>query len=177
MLLFYANLYAKIRQTLSGANTDIFREKNPAPRMPRIKIDTPSRFVFSTQIPVRIDDINYGCHLGHDSVLTLTHEARVRFLTAHGYTEGDIEGVGIIMGDVGITYSSEAFYGDVIKISIGVGEYGNHFCELIYLLLNEKSGKEIARVKTSLVFFDYKERKTVRMPEEFRKKIIHELEQ
>ena len=140
--------------------------------MSRIKIDLPSKFVFSTQIPIRIDDINYGSHLGHDSVLTLSHEARVRFLTKHGYTEGDIEGVGIIMGDVGITYSSEAFYGDVREISIGIGEYGNHFLELIYALVNEKSGKEVARVKTSLVFFDYKERKTVRMPEEFRKKII-----
>lgn len=145
--------------------------------MSRIKIDIPSKFVFSTQIPIRIDDINYGSHLGHDSVLTLTHEARVRFLTTHGYTEGDIEGVGIIMGDVGITYSSEAFYGDVIEISIGIGEHGNHFCELVYVLVNEKSGKEVARVKTSLVFFDYKKRKTVRMPEEFRRKIIPEAEQ
>ncbi|MXZ13067.1 MAG: thioesterase [Candidatus Dadabacteria bacterium] len=144
--------------------------------MSRIKIDIPSRFVFSTQIPIRIDDINYGSHLGHDSVLTLTHEARVRFLTTHGYTEDNIEGVGIIMGDVGITYSSEAFYGDVLEISIGIGEYGNHFCELVYVLVNEKSGKEVARVKTSLVFFDYKERKTVRMPEEFRRKIIPETE-
>ncbi len=145
--------------------------------MSRIKIDLPDRFVFSTQIPIRIDDINYGSHLGHDSVLTLAHEARVRFLTTHGYTEGNIEGVGIIMGDVGITYSSEAFYGDVIKISIGIGEYGNHFLELIYVLINEKSGKEIARVKTSLVFFDYEERKTVRMPEEFRKEIISKAEE
>lgn len=153
----------------------IYSKRKPT-KMPRIKIDIPSRFVFSTQIPIRIDDINYGYHLGHDSVLTLTHEARVRLLVAHGYTEDDIEGVGIIMGDVGITYNSEAFYGDVIKISIGIGEYGNHFCELIYVLVNEKSGKEIARVKTSLVFFNYKERKTVRMPEEFREKIISEAE-
>lgn len=143
--------------------------------MPRIKIDLPSRFIFSTEIPIRIDDINYGSHLGHDSVLTLAHEARVRFLAAHGYTESNIEGVGIIMGDVGITYSSEAFYGDVMKISIGIGEYGTPFFELIYVLSNEKSCEEVARVKTSLVFFDYVNRKTVRMPEEFRKKIIFEL--
>ena len=141
-------------------------------KMSRIKIDIPSKFVFSTKIPIRIDDINYGYHLGHDSVLTLAHEARVRFLATHSYTEGDIEGAGIIMGDVGITYSSEAFYGDVMEISIGIGEYGNHFLELVYVLVNEKSAKEVARVKTSLVFFNYKERKPMRMPEEFRKKII-----
>lgn len=29
-------------------------------------------------------------------------------------------------------------------------EYGNHFFKLIYVLVNEKSGKEIVKVKTSL---------------------------
>ncbi len=140
--------------------------------MSRIRIELPSKSIFSTQIPIRIDDINYGSHMGHDSVLTLTHEARVRFLATHGYTEGDIEGAGIIMADLGVTYSSEAFYGDTIKIAMGIGDYGNNFFELIYILTNEKSDKEVARVKTSLVFFDYEERKTVRMPEEFQKKII-----
>ncbi len=142
--------------------------------MSRTKIDLPGRFVFSTEITIRIDDINYGWHLGHDSVLTLAHEARVRFLKKHGYAEHDIEGTGIIMGDAAIVYSSEAFYGDVIKISIAIGDFGNRFFELIYLLENEKTGKEVARVKTSIVFFDYEIRKTRQIPEEFRKKFLHD---
>lgn len=140
--------------------------------MPRTRIDLPDRFVFSTDITTRIYDINYGGHLGHDSVLTLAHEARVRFLAKHGYSEKNIDGVGLIMGDAAIVYSSEAFYGDVIRISIGIGDHGAPFFELLYLLVNEKSGNEVARVKTSLVFFDYEKRKTARMPEEFRKKVI-----
>lgn len=140
--------------------------------MSRIKIDLPDEFLFSTKITTRIYDINYGGHLGHDSVLTLAHEARVRFLAEHGYTEKDLGGVGLIMADAAIVYSSEAFYGDVIRISVGLGNHGNLFFELVYLLVNDKSEKEVARVKTSLVFFDYKNRKTARMPEGFRKKII-----
>ncbi|MCU0364969.1 MAG: hypothetical protein MUE93_04775 [Ignavibacteriaceae bacterium] len=39
--------------------------------MPRIKIETPDKFIFSTEIPIRITDINYGGHLGNDSLLSI----------------------------------------------------------------------------------------------------------
>ena len=54
--------------------------------MARIKIAVPPQFTFSTQIPVRITDINYGGHLGNDALLALLHEARVQFLRRYGYT-------------------------------------------------------------------------------------------
>ncbi|NIP29372.1 MAG: thioesterase [Candidatus Dadabacteria bacterium] len=137
--------------------------------MSRIKINLPDKYIFSTELPPRISDINYGGHLGHDSVLSLTHEARVRFLTEHNYTEMDIEGVGLIMSEVGITYKSETFYGDIVKIHIGVGELGKTYFEMIYFLENKKNNKEIARVKTRMVLFDYEQRKTMEIPKPFRK--------
>ena len=48
--------------------------------MSRIKLALPDRWTFSTELPVRISDINYGGHLGNDAVLALAQEARVRFL-------------------------------------------------------------------------------------------------
>ena len=65
--------------------------------MPRIKIKLPEKFIFRTEIPIRITDINYGGHLGNDSLLSIIHEARVRFLKSLGYSESNVEGVGIIM--------------------------------------------------------------------------------
>ena len=55
--------------------------------MARIKIDLPSKIAFSTNIPVRITDLNYGGHVGNDTVLTIIHEARMQFLANAGYTE------------------------------------------------------------------------------------------
>ena len=140
--------------------------------MPRIKIETPDNIIFTTEIALRISDINYGGHLGHDTILSLTHEARVRFLTQNNYTELDIEGVGLIMSDVGITYKSECFYGDIIKTDIGLGSLGKTNFELIYILSNTKNGNEVAKVMTRLVFFDYNARKTVQMPEKFKDILI-----
>ena len=65
--------------------------------MPRLKIDIPDNFAFETQIPIRITDLNYGGHLGNDKYLTLIHEARVQFLEHYGFSEMDVDGVGIIM--------------------------------------------------------------------------------
>jgi acyl-CoA thioester hydrolase len=67
--------------------------------MGRITIDWPQSFHFSTEVPVRIDDIDYGGHLGNDALLSILQEARVQMLKRHGWTELDIEGTGLIMSD------------------------------------------------------------------------------
>ena len=74
--------------------------------MARVTIDVPEQFPFSTDIPVRISDINYNNHLGHDSVIALIHEARVRFLNTHGFTELDIDGFGLVMIDLVVLYKA-----------------------------------------------------------------------
>ena len=139
--------------------------------MPRIKIELPEKFVFQTEIPVRITDINYGGHLGNDSLLSIIHEARLRFLNHNGYSESNIEGIGIIMIDAGIQYKSEGFYGDKLLIELTVTDFTSIGCDIVYRLSNKNSKKEIALAKTGIVFFDYDKRKTAPVPLEFRKKI------
>ena len=86
--------------------------------MARIKIDLPENFSFTTSIPVRITDLNYGGHVGNDTMLSLIHEARMQFLKQLGYTELEFAGVGLIMADVGIEFKNELFYGDVVMVSV-----------------------------------------------------------
>lgn len=138
-------------------------------QMARVNFELPENQLFTTELQVRIDDINYGGHLGHDTVFTITHEARVRFFKNHGFSEKDIDGVGIVMADAAAIYKSETFYGDSLVIHVYAGAYSRHGCDLYYLLLNKETKKEIARVKTGIVFFDYKDRKVARMPEMFRR--------
>ena len=129
----------------------------------------PERFHFSTQIQVQINHINYGGHLGNDSVLSIVHEARIRLLKSLGYTEKNIEGVGIIMVDAVILYKSEAFQGDRLDIDIAVRDLTKYSCDFFYRLTNELTQKEIARVKTTIYFFDYGTHRKVRIPEKFKK--------
>ena len=72
--------------------------------MARVKVELPGNFTFSAKIPVRITDINYGGHVGNDTILSILHEARVQYLKHYGYTELNFGGTGIIMSDVAIEF-------------------------------------------------------------------------
>ncbi|UCG29235.1 MAG: thioesterase family protein [candidate division WOR-3 bacterium] len=135
--------------------------------MARMKLELPERFDFSIEIPVRIENINYGGHLGNDSLLSLVHEARLRFLKANGFTEADIGGVGIIMVDTVIIYKSESFHGDVLKFDVTVDNIGKTGCDFFFRVTNIATKEDVAHVKTGVVFFDYKARKVAPTPPEF----------
>ena len=142
--------------------------------MARIKIDLPNKFLFSTTIPVRITDINFGGHVGNDTILSLVHEARAQFFTYCGYTELDFAGAGTIMSDVAIEYKNQTYYGDIILISVAVGEVTKVAFDLFYKL--EKRGADgrlipVAFSKTWMVCYDYDLKKVTAIPEKAVKKI------
>jgi len=135
--------------------------------MAKVKIDLPEKFIFKTEIPVRISDINYGGHLGNDSVLSIVHEARLRFLNQHNIIEFNANGPGIIMVDAAIEYKAESFYGDIIIVEIAVTDITGVGCDIVYRLTDKEAKKIIALVKTGIVFYDYGKKKIISIPAKF----------
>lgn len=136
--------------------------------MARIKLDLPKHFPFVTELRVRITDVNYGGHMGNDSLLGLLHEARVRFLKHCGFSELNICGLGIIMADSVILYKSEAFPGETLEIAVTVADFNQYGCDFVYRVSEKSSGREVARAKTGIVFFDYAQRVVQHVPPAFR---------
>ena len=139
--------------------------------MARVKIELPEKFIFKTEIVIRITDLNYGGHLGNDSVLSICHEARLRFLKHLGYSELDVEGSGIIMSDAVIQYKGESFHADELIIEIGINDFTKKGCDFVYRLTNKETEKLIALAKTGIVFYDYKNKKIMNVPLVFNEKI------
>ena len=140
--------------------------------MARIRIELPEKSIFQTSIPVRITDLNYGGHVGNDTILSIIHEARVQFLKQEGYSELNVEGASLIMSDAGVEYKSELFYGDTILVSVSIAEFSRVGFDLYYKL-EKKSESDlllVAAAKTGMLFFNYEQRKVVSMPEAFRKR-------
>lgn len=135
--------------------------------MARIKVSLPGHFSFSATIPVRITDVNYGGHVGNDTLLSIIHEARLQFLQSLGYSEMNIGGAGLIMADVAIEFKAEAFYGDIIKASVAASDFSRVGFDLIYKLEKEKEGQMItvALAKTGMVCFDYHAKKVTALTE------------
>ena len=133
--------------------------------MARVRFEVQGREIFRTRLRVRVDDVNYGGHLGNDSVLTLCHEARIRFFADIGQSEMNLFGKAIIMTDAMILYRAEGNLGDDIEITLYIDDIGSRGFDLYYLL--ECGEREIARVKTGIAFFDYRQRRIVTCPERF----------
>ena len=142
--------------------------------MPRIRIDVPNNFRYSTIIPVRITDLNYGGHVGNDNVLSIIHEARVQWLKHLGYEEMNLEGVGLIMSEVVIEFKNELFYGDEIRASVTAGECSKIGFEIFYKLEKQVKGKIVMVViaKTSMVCYDYERKKIAHLPESVKSRMI-----
>ena len=139
--------------------------------MSRIKLQLPENFNFFTLIQIRITDINYGGHVGNDTILTLLHEARMQFLKNSGYTEMDVEGTGLIMSDAAIEFKTESFYGDTIKAFVKADHFSRVGFDLYYKLVKQHDESIIAVAKTAMICYNYQIRKIVSLPEAARKKL------
>lgn len=141
--------------------------------MNRIKINLPDTFQFSTLIPIRITDLNYGGHVGNDRFLSLIHEARQQYLLSYGYQELSIAGVGLIMADVAIEFKKELNYGDIIKISVQAADFDKLGFDIFYKLelVQGQESSLAGKAKTGMICYDYAARKKAAVPQEVIQKL------
>lgn len=132
-----------------------------------VKVPALTQAIFSTALEVRISDINYGNHLGHDSLISLLHEARIRFLNHYGYSELNIEGLGILVTNLAVNYLGEAFYGNKLIINIGLDEISRTSIDLVYQVIEGEKNKDIAKALTTITFYNYQKRKVAKIPQAF----------
>ena len=137
--------------------------------MARIQLEFPEPVIFKTELGIRVDDINYGGHVGNDRFLTLVQEARIRMFRAMGYrNEASIEeGRGIIVTDAALIYKSELFLGDEIQVEIGIADEKKFAVDIYYRITNLSNGKISALVKTAALSYNYVNRTIVPFPEYF----------
>ncbi|MEY2828454.1 MAG: hypothetical protein RIQ33_312 [Bacteroidota bacterium] len=133
--------------------------------MARIKLNFPEKSCFSTTIKIRISDINYGGHMGNDALLSMIHEARVQFFNSMQASEINFFGTSVIMSDVAIQYQGEGFYGNELLFEIAVNDIAAKSFDIWYKITCGE--RNIAIAKTGMVCFNYKERKTENVPNEF----------
>ena len=139
--------------------------------MARMRIELPQKSIASFTIPVRITDINYGDHLGNSSLVEIIHEARMQFLSQHGFTEMNAGGSSLIMSELSIEFKNESFYKDDLDVKIFVGEISRVSFELFYSIsvVRNTLSTIIANAKTGMVCFDYSEKKVVAVPAKLKK--------
>lgn len=121
---------------------------------------------FTASVSVRVGDINYGGHLGHDSLITLLHQARVDFLQYLGASELDCFGTGLIMRRLEVDYLGEAFLGDVLQVEMHIAALRPSRFSISYTAA--AGGRTIAKAMTVMVAFDYQARQVAPLSDAFR---------
>lgn len=120
--------------------------------------------MFTTNLLITIDHINYGNHLAHDKLVTLMHEARLQFFDHLGQSELDFYGISLIMKSLTVNYRQEAFRGDQLTFVLRISEVRGTAFSLQYELRNQHN-ELIADAETVLVGFDYGKKKVSRLPD------------
>lgn len=138
--------------------------------MARIHIEFPEPPLFSTTLAVYQSHINQAGHVDNALLLTLVSEARARFFSFIELPEVDRNGLGIVLADMAAQYLSEAFHGEELRIDVAVADFNKYGCDLLYRIREVKSGRDVARVKNGIVFFDYVKRAIHPLPEAFRQR-------
>jgi acyl-CoA thioester hydrolase len=103
----------------------------------------------------------------NDSLISLIHEARVQFFKSYGFTESDVNGVGILITSLAVNYKAEGFYRDSIQIEIGIDTVSKARVDILYSLTLQHSRLGIATAMTAVTFYYYKKSKVARVPGSF----------
>jgi len=137
--------------------------------MSRVVLEMPSEYAFTTRLRVRVTDLNFGGHVGNDRLLGYLQEARSRFLGTRGYTETDIDGVGLVLADAALRFRAEVVRDDELEVAIAVRDLREHSCDFYYRVVRDDSERTpVLDAKTGIVFLDYATRSVVAMPDAFR---------
>ncbi|MCP4021228.1 MAG: acyl-CoA thioesterase [Desulfobacteraceae bacterium] len=125
------------------------------------------KFIFETELEVRMADINPAHHVGNDTFISFLQEARVQFFEFLGFPMVGQDKKGFIIADLAVSYKSQAFYKNRLKFEVGAGEFNKHGCDIFYKVTNIKTGDPVILAKTGVVFFDYVKNEVVDIPEKF----------
>ncbi|WP_447926455.1 MULTISPECIES: thioesterase family protein [unclassified Vreelandella] len=141
--------------------------------MERVTLDFPeAAIIHRHSLSVRITDMNYGRHLGHDALVGLIAEARAQALAALGFPEWDLAGYPSVVADLTVLYQREACFPEVLSIETAVPEPEGKALVVYHRVLNAQD-QRVATAKLTLMLVDTAARQTVEVPAEVKRALAH----
>ena len=130
-------------------------------------------FHFYHLIEVRYGDLDPQGHVNNAKFLTYMEQARIFYLKQLKLWEGgSFLNLGIILADVQITFKKAVQFGDPIRVGVRISQIGNKSMTSEYQLEDERDGSLFATGSSVLVAYDYHSKRSVPIPEEWRKAIL-----
>ncbi len=126
-------------------------------------------FHFYHLIEVRYGDLDPQGHVNNAKFLTYMEQAHVFYLKQLKLWEGgSFMDIGIILADVQITFQKALQFGDPIRVGVRISSIGNKSMTSEYSIEDERDESIFATGSSVLVAYDYLNRQSVPIPEEWR---------
>ena len=132
-----------------------------------------SDFRFYHPIEVRYGDLDPQGHVNNAKHLTYFEQARIHYMIELGLFTRDqsFMQIGVIVADLHITYLEPIYFGQSIQVGVHAAKLGGKSMTWEQNIVDTDSGREIARGEVIIVTYDYKDEKTIPVPQEWRERI------
>ena len=137
--------------------------------MERVRLEFPAAaIVHRHPLTVRVTDMNYGRHLGHDTLVSLLHEARIQAFGALGLTEWDLGGYPSVVADLAVQYQSEARWPDALVVETAIPVPAGRSITVYHRVLHAEGGRPVATARLNVLLVDPDAGRPVAIPEAVR---------
>jgi acyl-CoA thioester hydrolase len=127
--------------------------------------------LFSIRFPVRFRDVDVLGHVNNAVYFTYMESARTEYwLRTFGKTS--LEDLSFIVAHAECDFRIPAHFGDEIEVTIKTTSVRNSSFTWDYQIRNAKTSEMFATGKTIQVFYDYKNEKSMPVPDEIRIKLL-----
>lgn len=124
-------------------------------------------FKHRIQFKVRFSDLDAMGHVNNAAFLTYLEEARIAYFNDVLALPRNSLDFGAVIARIEIDYLHQISIGDELEILTRISEFGNKSATVENLILIKSNQKEViaAAANTKLVYYDYKKRETIKIPE------------
>ena len=120
-------------------------------------------------VAVEFRDIDALGHVNNAVYLSYFEQARIGYSLKLINTSA-LHDLTFILAEANVTYLRPVFFGDQIEVGVRVSEIGTKSFVMEYGVRNQH-GETVARGRTVQVWFDYESRRSVPVPDEFRRNV------
>jgi len=130
-------------------------------------------FHFYHLIEVRYGDLDPQGHVNNAKILTYMEQGRVFYLKQLKLWEGgSFLDIGVILADVQITFRKAIQFGDPIRVGVRICKVGNKSMTSEYCIEDAQDESVFATGSIVLVAYDYRNNRSISVPEEWRKAVL-----
>jgi len=131
-----------------------------------------SEFNFYLPVKVRYGDLDAQWHVNHTRFLTYMEQARMEYLMNLGLFDGEtFLDLRAIIADVHVSYLAPIKLKQNVRVGTRAAKIGTKSITYEYILEDVDSGAKLAVGEVVTVAFNFREHRSVPVPDEWRKKI------